>query len=51
MTNIVRMQEYFYFRRHLCISFELLNLNLYEFLKNNNFKGVSISLIKRYDSM
>jgi hypothetical protein len=33
------MYEYFYFRNHLCISFELLSINLYEFIKNNNFQA------------
>ena len=35
--NIVRTFEYFYFRNHLCISFELLSINLYEFIRSNNF--------------
>lgn len=30
------------------ISFELLSLNLYEFIKLNNFKGLSIGLIRRF---
>jgi len=46
--TIVHMGEYFYFRNHLCISFELLSLNLYEFLKNNNFQGLSLGLIRRF---
>jgi dual specificity tyrosine-phosphorylation-regulated kinase 2/3/4 len=47
-SNIVRVHGYFYFRNHLCITFEPLSINLYEFIKNNNFKGVSLSLIRRY---
>mmetsp|Transcript_21928 Transcript_21928/g.36325 ORF Transcript_21928/g.36325 Transcript_21928/m.36325 type:complete len:662 (+) Transcript_21928:218-2203(+) len=47
-TNIIRMNEYFYFRNHLCITFELLSINLYEFIKNNNFQGLSLSLIRRF---
>lgn len=46
--NIVHMHEYFYFRNHLCISFELLSINLYEFIKNNNFQGLSLGLIRRF---
>jgi len=46
--NIVEMYEYFYFRNHLCITFELLSINLYEFIKNNNFKGLSLGLIRRF---
>merc|ERR1712100_56226 len=41
------MGEYFYFRNHMCITFELLNINLYEFLKNNKFQGLSLGLIRR----
>mmetsp|Transcript_64791 Transcript_64791/g.204581 ORF Transcript_64791/g.204581 Transcript_64791/m.204581 type:complete len:715 (-) Transcript_64791:69-2213(-) len=48
--NIVHMMEYFYFRNHLCISFELLSINLYEFIKNNNFQGLSLGLIRRFAS-
>ena len=44
----VRMLDYFYFRNHLCISFELLSINLYEFIKNNNFQGLSLGLIRRF---
>ena len=36
------------FRNHLIISFELFSINLYEFIKNNNFQGVSLSLIRRF---
>ena len=35
--NIIRMKEYFLFRNHLCITFEMLSINLYEFIRNNNF--------------
>ena len=35
-------------RNHLCITFELLSINLYEFIKNNNFQGVSLGLIRRF---
>lgn len=48
--NIVRTFEYFYFRNHLCISFELLSINLYEFIRSNNFQGLSLSLIRRFAS-
>ncbi|XP_059582193.1 dual specificity tyrosine-phosphorylation-regulated kinase 4 [Alligator mississippiensis] len=46
--NIVHMKEYFYFRNHFCISFELLGINLYELIKKNNFQGFSLSLIRRF---
>ncbi|KAI8997901.1 kinase-like domain-containing protein [Pilobolus umbonatus] len=43
----VRMTDSFYFRNHLCIAFECLSVNLYEFIKSNNFQGFSLTLIKR----
>jgi len=47
-ANIVRMSEYFYFRNHLCIIFEIMSINLYELIKNNNFQGLSLGLIRRF---
>ncbi|XP_009899760.2 dual specificity tyrosine-phosphorylation-regulated kinase 4 isoform X2 [Dryobates pubescens] len=46
--NIIHMKEYFYFRNHFCISFELLGINLYELIKKNNFQGFSLSLIRHF---
>ncbi|KAI1888390.1 hypothetical protein AGOR_G00184650 [Albula goreensis] len=46
--NVIHMKEYFYFRNHLCISFELLGVNLYELIKKNNFQGFSLALIRRF---
>ncbi|XP_071803945.1 dual specificity tyrosine-phosphorylation-regulated kinase 4-like isoform X1 [Asterias amurensis] len=47
-NNVIHMMEYFYFRNHLCITFELLGMNLYELIKKNNFQGFSIALIRRF---
>ena len=44
--NIIRMKNYFSFRSHICITFELVSINLYEFLRLNNFQGISMSLIR-----
>ncbi|KRT80329.1 phosphotransferase, partial [Oryctes borbonicus] len=46
--NVIHMQDYFYFRNHLCISFELMSLNLYELIKKNNYQGFSLNLIRRF---
>ncbi|KAI9470828.1 MAG: hypothetical protein EXX96DRAFT_585872 [Benjaminiella poitrasii] len=46
--HTIRMTDYFYFRKHLCIAFECLSMNLYEFIKSNHFQGFSLSLIKRF---
>jgi dual specificity tyrosine-phosphorylation-regulated kinase 2/3/4 len=35
--NIVRKMEHFVFRKHLMVTFEMLSVNLYEFIKMNNF--------------
>eukprot|EP00158_Paraphelidium_tribonemae_P004940 Partr_v1_DN27068_c0_g1_i2_m29105 putative dual-specificity tyrosine-(Y)-phosphorylation regulated kinase len=45
--NIVKIESHFYFRNHLCITFPLLSMNLYEFIKFHNFIGFSLSLIRR----
>ena len=33
--HIVRMENFFEFRSHLCLVFELLDINIYEYLKQN----------------
>ncbi|KAK5609527.1 Dual specificity tyrosine-phosphorylation-regulated kinase [Crenichthys baileyi] len=48
LHNVIHMKEHFYFRNHLCISFELLGVNLYELIKKNNFQGFSLALIRRF---
>lgn len=48
--NVIHIKDHFYFRNHLCITFELLSLNLYEFIKQNNFVGLSLGLIRRFAS-
>ena len=45
--NTVKLLEYFMFRKHICITFELLSMNLYELLKTNNFQGFSLTLVRR----
>ena len=47
-NNIIQIKDHCVFRNHLIISFELFSINLYEFIKNNNFQGVSLSLIRRF---
>jgi dual specificity tyrosine-phosphorylation-regulated kinase 2/3/4 len=45
---VVKMKNYFVFRKHLCLSFELLSINLYDFLKSNEFAGLSLNLVRRF---
>lgn len=47
-NNIIRLKDSFIFRKHICITFELLSINLYEFIKSNDFQGVSLGLIRRF---
>ncbi|KAF8376942.1 hypothetical protein HHK36_030313 [Tetracentron sinense] len=46
--HIVRILEYFVYQGHLCISFELLGTNLYELLKINTFRGLSLSIVQLF---
>ncbi|OMJ72127.1 hypothetical protein SteCoe_29510 [Stentor coeruleus] len=46
--NIVHLEDDFVFRGHVMITFELLGLNLYELLKRNSFRGLSVGLVKRF---
>jgi dual specificity tyrosine-phosphorylation-regulated kinase 2/3/4 len=46
-TNNLRFHTSFHFRRHLCVVFELLSLNLYDFLQKNDFAGLSLSLVRK----
>ena len=39
-------QDFFLFRNHLCLAFELLSLNLYELIRHNKFRGLSLSLVR-----
>lgn len=40
------LQDFFLFRNHLCLTFELLNLNLYELIRHNKFRGLSLPLVR-----
>lgn len=43
---LVRMHAFFVFKEHLCLVFELLSLNLYELIKQNQFRGLSMRLLR-----
>ncbi|KYO21526.1 dual specificity protein kinase CLK3 isoform A [Alligator mississippiensis] len=42
----VLMSDWFNFHGHMCIAFELLGKNTFEFLKDNNFQPYSLSQIR-----
>jgi dual specificity tyrosine-phosphorylation-regulated kinase 2/3/4 len=46
--SMINFTQSFYFRGHLCISTELLGMNLYEFIKAYEFKGFHLTLIRRF---
>lgn len=46
--NIIHMFDYFTFRNHMCITFELLYINLYELIKKNKFQGFSLQLVRKF---
>lgn len=46
--HVVNFDQSFYFRGHLCISTDLLDMNLYEFIKVHDFRGFSLKLIRRF---
>ncbi|CAG0913497.1 unnamed protein product [Notodromas monacha] len=45
---IVRLKSNFMWRNHLCLVFELLSYNLYDLLRNTNFRGVSLNLTRKF---
>ena len=44
----VRLRRHFMYRNHLCLVFELLSYNLYDLLRNTNFRGVSLNLTRKF---
>ena len=46
--NVIHMYENFSFRNHICITFELLSMNLYELIKKNKFQGFSLQLVRKF---
>lgn len=46
--NVIHMYESFTFRNHICITFELLSMNLYELIKKNKFSGFSLQLVRKF---
>jgi serine/threonine protein kinase len=42
---MVKLLDKFVFRNHLCLVMELLNVSLFELIRQNQFKGLSLKLI------
>lgn len=46
--RVVKLKGHFMWRNHLCLVFELLSYNLYDLLRNTNFRGVSLNLTRKF---
>lgn len=42
----MRLKDTFIHKQHLCLVFELLSVNLYELIKQNQFRGLSTTLVR-----
>ena len=45
---VIAMLDAFSFRSHICINFELLGINLYEYIKREKYHGLPLTKIRRY---
>ncbi|XP_066523915.1 dual specificity tyrosine-phosphorylation-regulated kinase 4-like [Hoplias malabaricus] len=50
-SNIIHMEDSFFFRGHLCITFELLGPNLYEQMELNGYQGFNQDLVRNIAQM
>lgn len=46
--HLLRLKDKFLFKNHLCIVFELLSSNLFELVKQNEYKGLNIGLVRKF---
>jgi dual specificity tyrosine-phosphorylation-regulated kinase 2/3/4 len=46
--SVVKLKTYFVFRKHVCMVFDVMSMNLFELIKRNHFKGFSIGLIRKF---
>jgi len=44
-SHIITIYDYFFYKKHLCIVFELLKENLYQLLQQNHLQGISLNSI------
>ncbi|KAK7204705.1 kinase-like domain-containing protein [Myxozyma melibiosi] len=44
--HLLRLRDKFIHREHLCLVFELLSSNLYDLIKQNQFRGLSTNLVR-----
>jgi hypothetical protein len=46
--NLIHINDWFLFRNHLCISFEMMYQDLYSALKKDGFKGFTLPQVKKF---
>ena len=46
--HIVQARDFFIFRSHICISFEILGMNLFELSESNDYKPLSMRAVRLY---
>ena len=46
--NVIHIKNHFTFRKHICMTFELLDKNIYHILKERKFKGFGLNKIRIY---
>ena len=46
--NVVQAYDFFMFRGHICITYELLQQNLYQIIEMNNKRPLQMSTVKKY---
>ena len=44
--HILRLRDKFIQKGHLCLVFELLSVNLYELIKQNQYRGLGLNLVR-----
>ena len=47
-NHVIRIFDHFTFRNHICITTELLSINMYELIKDSNFEGFSMEKVRKY---
>lgn len=48
VKNVVRAYDFFIFRNHICITFEILGKNLFEIIEQNGYSPLPVGLVRLY---
>ena len=48
LERVIKLTDYFVWRNHLCLVFDLYSINLYEFIKMYDYQGFDYGLIRRF---